>query len=29
VALKNLEYDKFYLESRRAIGLESRAYPDV
>jgi hypothetical protein len=23
------QYDKFYLEARRAFGLESRAYPDV
>lgn len=28
-ALANKEYDKFYIESRRAFGLESRAYPDV
>jgi hypothetical protein len=28
-ALANLKYDQFYTESRRAFGLESRAYPDV
>ena len=28
-ALANYQYDKFYLEARRAFGLESRAYPDV
>lgn len=28
-ALSNLEYDKFYLQARRAFGMESRAYPDV
>ena len=28
-ALASFEYDKFYLESRRAFGMESRAYPDV
>lgn len=28
-ALKNLRYDEFYAEGRRAFGLESRAYPDV
>jgi len=29
LALANLQYDTFYAESRRAFGLESRAYPDV
>ena len=29
VALKAQKYDTFYTESRRAFGLESRAYPDV
>jgi hypothetical protein len=29
LALASSEYDRFYLESRRAFGLESRAYPDV
>jgi hypothetical protein len=28
-ALEASQYDKFYLQSRRAFGLESRAYPDV
>lgn len=28
-ALEGNQYDKFYLEARRAFGLESRAYPDV
>ena len=28
-ALKAQKYDTFYTESRRAFGLESRAYPDV
>ena len=28
-ALANFKYDAFYLNSRRAFGLESRAYPDV
>lgn len=28
-ALANLQYDKFYMLSHRAFGLESRAYPDV
>lgn len=28
-ALASNQYDKFYLEARRAFGLESRAYPDV
>ena len=28
-ALETFRYDTFYLESRRAFGLESRAYPDV
>ena len=29
LARANLEYDKFYLQARRAFGFESRAYPDV
>ena len=29
VALAAMQYDTFYSESRRAFGLESRAYPDV
>jgi len=29
LALANFKYDTFYAESRRAFGLESRAYPDV
>ncbi|HEY0074135.1 MAG TPA: ABC transporter permease, partial [Abditibacteriaceae bacterium] len=29
LALANLKYDEFYLQSRRAFGFESRAYPDV
>lgn len=28
-ALKNNQYDQFYLSARRAFGFESRAYPDV
>ncbi len=28
-ALETFRYDTFYLEARRAFGLESRAYPDV
>ena len=28
-ALDAQEYDKFYLQARRAFGMESRAYPDV
>jgi ABC-type antimicrobial peptide transport system permease subunit len=28
-ALANFEYDQFYLQARRAFGMESRAYPDV
>ena len=28
-SLKNLQYDEFYSQARRAFGLESRAYPDV
>jgi cell division protein FtsX len=28
-ALSSFEYDKFYLQARRAFGMESRAYPDV
>ncbi|MBV9470390.1 MAG: FtsX-like permease family protein, partial [Abitibacteriaceae bacterium] len=28
-SLANLQYDKFYMQARRAFGLESRAYPDV
>jgi hypothetical protein len=28
-ALAANQYDKFYLQARRAFGLESRAYPDV
>jgi len=28
-ALAGMQYDTFYAESRRAFGLESRAYPDV
>jgi hypothetical protein len=28
-ALESKQYDTFYRESRRAFGLESRAYPDV
>ena len=28
-ALDHFQYDKFYKDSRRAFGLESRAYPDV
>ncbi len=28
-ALQNKQFDQFYAQSRRAFGLESRAYPDV
>jgi len=28
-ALEEFKYDTFYMEARRAFGLESRAYPDV
>jgi len=28
-ALEGQEYDKFYMQARRAFGMESRAYPDV
>lgn len=28
-SLASFEYDKFYLQARRAFGMESRAYPDV
>ena len=29
ISLKDLRYDEFYSQARRAFGLESRAYPDV
>ena len=28
-ALQGLRYDEFYMQARKAFGLESRAYPDV